>query len=108
MKIVRCSLPNASTFISGVPFTQHEDKTHVFSGPLSPEVAEQFSGIKGYHIEDVEPVRVEPEVLSENPFLDAWVEAGGDSARAANDTDRLPPDAKFTPTRRVGRPPKVA
>lgn len=46
MKIVTCTLENASNSINGVAFTQTE--TGMVSEPVADEVAAQFDGIPGY------------------------------------------------------------
>lgn len=58
MKIVTCTLPNASTLISGVEFS--ESKEGMVSGPVADEVAAQFEGIPGYELADAEAVSKEP------------------------------------------------
>ena len=46
MAKVICKLPNASTLISGIKFVEH--KLGMISEEISDEVAERFTGIKGY------------------------------------------------------------
>jgi hypothetical protein len=61
MHVVRCHLPNASDRINGVLFLRSPCGTHVLSERLPRAVAEQFSGIHGFEIENVDPD--EPEEL---------------------------------------------
>jgi len=46
MARVVCTLPNASTLINGVPFT--EDRGQMISDEISDEVAADFVAIPGY------------------------------------------------------------
>lgn len=52
MKRVICSLPNASSRISGVLFTH--DRGQMVSEPVAQDVAAMFEGIPGYTILDEE------------------------------------------------------
>ena len=52
MKRVICSLPNASSRISGVLFTH--DRGQMVSEPVAQDVAAMFEGIPGYTILDDE------------------------------------------------------
>lgn len=52
MKRIICSLPNASTRINGIKF--EDDHGQKVSEPVSAEVADQFSGIPGYEIVDID------------------------------------------------------
>lgn len=53
MKIITCTLPNASTEISGVAFTATDGG--MVSEPVADEVAAGFDGIPGYTFADAEP-----------------------------------------------------
>jgi hypothetical protein len=53
VKIITCTLPNASTEISGVAFTQGPDG--MVSEAVADETAALFSGIPGYTIADDVP-----------------------------------------------------
>ena len=50
MKIVTCTLPNASTEIDGVKFD--ESPEGMVSEPVADDVAARFATIKGYAVAD--------------------------------------------------------
>jgi hypothetical protein len=47
---VHCILPNASTLINGIEFSEHEDGGMRTADAVDGEVASQFKGIPGYSI----------------------------------------------------------
>ena len=59
MPKVICTLPNASFEISGVKFTQTEDRMAVVSEEISDEKAEMFLSIPGYELEVEDPEAAE-------------------------------------------------
>lgn len=58
MKIVTCTLPNASTLISGVVFS--ESDSGMVSDAVTDEVAAQFEGIPGYTFADSDEAQKTP------------------------------------------------
>lgn len=58
MKIVTCTLLNASTLINGVAFSGSE--SGMVSEPVADEVAAQFEGIPGYELADAKVAPKEP------------------------------------------------
>ena len=55
MKIITCTLPNASAVINGVAFTATPDG--MVSVPVDDAVADYFAQVPGYTVADVEPVK---------------------------------------------------
>lgn len=55
MKIVTCTLPNASTNISGVEFAATADG--MVSAPVADDVASGFASIPGYTVADAPPAK---------------------------------------------------
>lgn len=55
MKIVTCTLPNASTSINGVEFSATADG--MVSVPVADEVASGFASIPGYSVADAKPAK---------------------------------------------------
>jgi hypothetical protein len=55
MKLVTCTLPNASTSINGIEFAQTADG--MVSVPVDDDVAAAFASIPGYTVADAEPAK---------------------------------------------------
>lgn len=62
MKIVTCTIPNASTLINGVAFSGSD--AGMVSEPVADEVAAQFEGIPGYEFADAEAAPEAPKAAA--------------------------------------------
>jgi hypothetical protein len=95
MPKILCTLPNASTEISGVKFAPHDES--MLSEEVSLEVAESFAAIDGYKVvADDAPAAAKPAAVKapsrskksapESPSADS----GGDGSSAAGAEDQDP------------------